>query len=680
MNVVPAIFIDGEEIARINVPLNLGEVRDFNMTLYSSGNSSHVSNSVKAGSMYAVTLDAQSVTPRELEKSFEEASKLRDTINEKNAYSPDELGRLLAFAGKLYFAQLDVLDCMTANMLNVSASRSLSEAITGYEANTRSVYGITSLLSEGSLYIDVDTDAHSVTYLGKLQSLDDEGIAADEVAQSKEVTKQFMLTAGFLSSYLESAVWEEITGEESVSTIAILEKAANDDVDILTIGKNNLNASLDRLKSNDTGKLSDAIISDVKDAVASGKMVIIPEKETTIGSYTGYGYILLDNDTGAGAYMISGGINGGMSPELVGIASIVDLGIAVYGLVEVVSMLLSMVSLMAAAGPVGIVAGLAASAFLIYLAVDVLAKTFDLVEAAINGDEAAAGQIFTDIVINIAFIIGAKAVSKLLGGFLNKLILNGAIKNCGEEVVERIVKQYGDDALRYLKKYGDDFVRICDTHGDDGYKLVKDFGDNFVKLYAKYGDDVYKYVSIYGDEALKLFKNYGDDLIKAIGKYGDDGFKLYYRFGDKALVYVEQYGDEALKLLTGENGYRAFNEFSNGKTLDEVRKVVEGSKNTGNPVIDNMQNRVPNNEITPPNNRGNAPLSNKDGKPIEIHHSDQEPLGPFKEMHPSDHRYGANYKNNHPNYNSKSKIDRTQFRKWKQEYWENEWDNGRWNN
>lgn len=105
----------------------------------------------------------------------------------------------------------------------------------------------------------------------------------------------------------------------------------------------------------------------------------------------------------------------------------------------------------------------------------------------------------------------------------------------------------------------------------------------------------------------------------------------------------------------------------------------ESGKNTGNPVIDNMQNRVPNNEVTPPNKRGNAPISNKDGKPIEIHHNNQEPLGPFDEMHPSDHRYGENYKNNHPNYNGKSKIDRTQFREWKREYWEQEWDNGRWN-
>lgn len=94
----------------------------------------------------------------------------------------------------------------------------------------------------------------------------------------------------------------------------------------------------------------------------------------------------------------------------------------------------------------------------------------------------------------------------------------------------------------------------------------------------------------------------------------------------------------------------------------------------------NMQNRVPNNEVTPPSKRGNAPISKKDGKPIEIHHNEQEPLGPFDEMHPSDHRYGENYKKNHPNYNSKSRIDRTQFREWKKEYWEQEWDNGRWNN
>ena len=46
-----------------------------------------------------------------------------------------------------------------------------------------------------------------------------------------------------------------------------------------------------------------------------------------------------------------------------------------------------------------------------------------------------------------------------------------------------------------------------------------------------------------------------------------------------------------------------------------------------NPVIDNMQSRVPDNEVIPPKVRGNAPISIKDGKPIEIHHNDQQPLG-----------------------------------------------------
>ena len=57
-----------------------------------------------------------------------------------------------------------------------------------------------------------------------------------------------------------------------------------------------------------------------------------------------------------------------------------------------------------------------------------------------------------------------------------------------------------------------------------------------------------------------------------------------------------------------------------------------------NPVIDNMESRVPDSEVEIPNKRGNAPTSKKDGKPIEIHHDEQNPNGPFKEMHSSDHR------------------------------------------
>lgn len=97
-----------------------------------------------------------------------------------------------------------------------------------------------------------------------------------------------------------------------------------------------------------------------------------------------------------------------------------------------------------------------------------------------------------------------------------------------------------------------------------------------------------------------------------------------------------------------------------------------------NPVTENIRNKVPDDEVLPPEKRGNAPISKIDGEPIEIHHDEQKRFGPFDEMHATDHRYGENYKKNHPNYKKKSKVDRTEFQKWKKEYWMNEWDKGRW--
>ena len=96
-------------------------------------------------------------------------------------------------------------------------------------------------------------------------------------------------------------------------------------------------------------------------------------------------------------------------------------------------------------------------------------------------------------------------------------------------------------------------------------------------------------------------------------------------------------------------------------------------------ISKNIKSKVANDEIDPPTERGRAPKSKKDGYSIEIHHDEQNPNGPFKEMTRTDHRLGVNYKKNHPNHTQKSKIDRTQWKYQQRKYWENEWDNGRWN-
>jgi hypothetical protein len=58
---------------------------------------------------------------------------------------------------------------------------------------------------------------------------------------------------------------------------------------------------------------------------------------------------------------------------------------------------------------------------------------------------------------------------------------------------------------------------------------------------------------------------------------------------------------------------------------------------------------LPKDEVIPLSQKGNAPISIKDGKPVEIHHVGQCPNGPFEVMHPSDHRYGENFSKNHTN-------------------------------
>ncbi len=95
-------------------------------------------------------------------------------------------------------------------------------------------------------------------------------------------------------------------------------------------------------------------------------------------------------------------------------------------------------------------------------------------------------------------------------------------------------------------------------------------------------------------------------------------------------------------------------------------------------VTNNIQGKVSNDEINPPTKRGNAPISKKDGHPIEIHHNEQNPNGPFFEKTRTDHRLGENYKLNHPNGTQKSSINRVQFKYQVRKYWEHEWDSGRW--
>ena len=102
-----------------------------------------------------------------------------------------------------------------------------------------------------------------------------------------------------------------------------------------------------------------------------------------------------------------------------------------------------------------------------------------------------------------------------------------------------------------------------------------------------------------------------------------------------------------------------------------IEKVVDASKE-GSKIVISEGNKVDRSLLNAPNKPGNAPTFKSDGTKVEIHHIDQNPQGPFREMHWSDHRGKGHYKENHPQTNS-SNIDRKSFNAQKKEYWKNEY-------
>lgn len=83
-----------------------------------------------------------------------------------------------------------------------------------------------------------------------------------------------------------------------------------------------------------------------------------------------------------------------------------------------------------------------------------------------------------------------------------------------------------------------------------------------------------------------------------------------------------------------------------------------------------------------PKERGRAPIG-PDRNPVELHHLDQD-LGnasPRAEMTRTGHRGPGNYSKNHSNTGqSPSKVNRAESGRQHRAHWEQEWDNGRFDN
>ena len=148
--------------------------------------------------------------------------------------------------------------------------------------------------------------------------------------------KGFIQSQGTRQSANEHLVPEQLfddpkTAEkevEGVSAVKAIQIAQQQGQTVYTITRENYSQIIPKLS------LSANVMTDIRDNVAVGRTVTVHEKTIHYKGWKGSGYIIIDPNSGAGAYLIDGGANGGFAffiGALVGYA----IALALIGLASV---------------------------------------------------------------------------------------------------------------------------------------------------------------------------------------------------------------------------------------------------------------------------------------------------------------------------------------------------------
>ena len=551
VKMVPQLKLDGEVVGT-GPAVTLGSSQTFKMNVYSGGKTNVVTNPITAGSVYQITEDMQNITSAEITKAMDEAKSISGSVNTDNVYSDEYLGKILDFAGKTYYAQIDISNSLLAEKENISSTRSLSVGMTGYSVRTSSMFNTTVGINEGSLYIDIDLNL----------------VSAVSRNGDKDSEYTFVSTSGVISSYYESLIWEEVTGEKGISTISLLNTAMQEKQSLLMLSSANFEKEKSKLNAD-----SDTM-REITNAVNSGKIVTIHSDKMTVDEWEGYGYIITDPKTGGAAYMISGGLSGGSTSGEVTLAYLVDIGFAIADLIQVINMIPTMLSAFAVGGVVGIVLGVIVASIMTALVIAAISdyiSSIQLMTAYMNGDEEAGKQLITNAYFNVGFGVGGA----LLGGVAKRAVKfvakNKVVKALGEELAEKLLKKTADptDLTKMLKKLkksdiSNDTIKAFIESSDDAYEwlakksslgLSDELLTKFMSIgdeYLSYSDDLIKAMGKSKgnvDTMIKMVSDYGSTAEKAIVKSGDYAVDIYQRFGQKGLKAVSNYGGDAVMLI-----------------------------------------------------------------------------------------------------------------------------------
>lgn len=293
------IKLDGQTIGSgASVPI--GTEQTMTISVYTGGAVKELkTTNMLSGSMYAITIDTQNIASDDIYKSMHEMSEEISQKSFRETYNDEYLGSYLSAIGKLYMSEADVTKTTYADEYNVHPERYLSICVSSFNLDMElDIAGQLEVNEKGTIGLDVKSDSYTAVSL----------------SNSQESLDLFYLNAGIRGSYLESEVLESVTGIESVSTMKLFDIAKENDIEIISISKDDTDYA-SKLEMLNSSNISSFALNEITDYVEGGCEVIVPTQNIQVNSWSGIGYIVV-TDNGYN-FMLSNGTNGGETTDVI---------------------------------------------------------------------------------------------------------------------------------------------------------------------------------------------------------------------------------------------------------------------------------------------------------------------------------------------------------------------------
>ncbi len=280
-------------------------------------------NHPTAGSYRAIGLDLQGASPEQVARLKQqlEATKAKlesnDDIQLATLTKHNLVGDLLYGTVFNYFALNDLQDQIAAKSANVLSYRLPSYGTFSTNLQTQYWYGLPRNVTFAGLSMDID---HMKQHRVSKSNNKNESIAFSQSIGARMSAMEHLVPEQMFSTEIDKA--------QGISAVKALAIASQQGQKIWAIDKNNVNLALSRIN------LGAEAENDIRNAVNAGKIATAHEARINFNGWIGEGYTLIDPNTGAGAYMISGGGNGSETSsggdDLYGLTSF-------FGLIEFLS-------------------------------------------------------------------------------------------------------------------------------------------------------------------------------------------------------------------------------------------------------------------------------------------------------------------------------------------------------